>query len=104
MKRQICRSILIFLIVLLQLKIYGAKNDMTLWYNAKPVVQRGDITSEPLPIGNGLIGALVYGRVNMEKIALNETSFWSGAPHDYNDPNAGNYYKPIGFIIFYERL
>ena len=105
MKRQIFKDVIFILLafMLFQPEIYGDNsklpNDMTLWYNTKPVVQRGDITYEPLPIGNGLIGALVYGRVNMEKIALNETSFWSGAPHDYNDPNAGNYYKPIKDLI-----
>ena len=77
----------------------ASKSDMLLWYNTKPSMQRGEITSEPLPIGNGLIGALVYGRVTQEKIALNETSFWSGAPHDYNDPNAGNFYKPIQDLL-----
>jgi alpha-L-fucosidase 2 len=72
------------------------KSDMILWYNTKP----GETTVEPLPIGNGLIGALVYGRVCREKIALNESSFWSGAPHDYNDPEAGKYFKPVKDLVF----
>ena len=73
----------------------ASKSDLLLWYNAKPGIN----STDPIPIGNGLIGALVYGRVVQEKIALNETSFWSGAPHDYNDPNAGNFYKPIQDLL-----
>ena len=77
-----------------------SKSNLLLWYNTKPNTTRGANFSEPLPIGNGLIGALVYGRASEEKIALNETSFWSGAPHDYNDPNAGNYFHQIKDLIF----
>ncbi|MDR1938870.1 MAG: glycoside hydrolase family 95 protein, partial [Tannerellaceae bacterium] len=62
---------------------------MLLWYNTKP----GETWVDPLPIGNGHIGALVYGKVNNERIALNESSFWSGRPYDYNDPQAGPYFK-----------
>lgn len=72
------------------------KGDMLLWYNTKP----GDTWTEPLPIGNGLFAGLVYGKVQDERIALNETSFWSGRPHDYNDPNAGKYFKPIQELVF----
>jgi alpha-L-fucosidase 2 len=72
------------------------RNDMLLWYNIKP----GDTWTEPLPIGNGLIGALVYGKVTEERIALNESSFWSGRPHDYNDPDAGKYFKQIQDLVF----
>ena len=77
------------------------KSDMLLWYDTKPsAIRGGAMISEPLPVGNGLIGALVYGYVCEEKIALNETSFWSGAPHDYNDPDAGKYYDQIKSLIF----
>jgi alpha-L-fucosidase 2 len=72
------------------------KSDMLLWYNTKP----GDTWAEPLPVGNGLIGGLVYGRVTEERIALNESSFWSGRPHDYNDPDAGRYFKQIQDLVF----
>jgi alpha-L-fucosidase 2 len=72
------------------------QDDLVLWYNTKP----GETTSEPLPIGNGLIGALVYGRICQEKIALNESSFWSGAPHDYNDLDAGKYFRQVQDMVF----
>lgn len=76
--------------------IAASKSDLLLWYNTKPV----DSWTDPLPIGNGFIGALVYGKVAEERISLNESSFWSGRPHDYNDPDAGKYFKQIQNLLF----
>ncbi|MDR3262198.1 MAG: glycoside hydrolase family 95 protein [Tannerella sp.] len=76
------------------------KSKMLLWYDAKP----GDTWIEPLPVGNGFIGALVYGKVVEEGIALNESSFWSGSPHDYNDPDAGKYFNQIRDLVFNGRF
>jgi alpha-L-fucosidase 2 len=76
------------------------ENNMLLWYNTKP----GLTWVDPLPIGNGHIGALVYGKINDERIALNESSFWSGSPHDYNDPDAGKYFKQIQDLVFSNKF
>ena len=46
-----------------------------LWYN-KPAER----WLEALPVGNGRLGAMVYGGVHMERIALSESTAWSGAP------------------------
>ncbi|MDR2497143.1 MAG: glycoside hydrolase family 95 protein [Tannerellaceae bacterium] len=78
---------------------YGSarpQSDLNIWYDTAP----GEGWTDPLPIGNGHIGALVYGKVNNERIALNESSFWSGAPHDYNDPDAGKYFPQIRDLVF----
>ncbi len=72
------------------------KGDMVIWYDSKPVTE----WEKPLPIGNGYIGGLVYGGVQRERIALNETNFWSGRPHDYDDPAAGAYYDQIKTLVF----
>ena len=37
---------------------------------------------EALPLGNGFIGAMVYGGTTHERIDLNETTFWSGSPYN----------------------
>lgn len=51
-------------------------------------------------MGNGLVGAMVFGGVPEERIALNESSFWSGRPHDYNDTNALAYFPQIRDLVF----
>lgn len=43
---------------------------------------------------------MVFGRVQKERIALNDSSFWSGRPHDYNDTNAINYFPKIRDLVF----
>jgi len=53
-----------------------------------------------MPLGNGMIGAMVFGSVPQERIALNESSFWSGRPHDYDDTNAVQYFPQIRDLVF----
>ena len=43
---------------------------------------------EALPLGNGFIGAMVYGGTTHERIDLNETTFWSGSPYNNDAPRA----------------
>ncbi|MCW3846185.1 glycoside hydrolase family 95 protein [Sphingomonas sp. LB-2] len=43
---------------------------------------------EALPIGNGRLGAMLYGGVGAERIQLNEDSFWGGGPYDPSSPKA----------------
>ena len=66
-----------------------------LWYN-KPATQ----WLEALPIGNSHLGAMVYGGTNTEQIQLNEETFWSGSPHNNNNPDAKVAMKDVRRLIF----
>ncbi|SDP07874.1 alpha-L-fucosidase 2 [Paenibacillus sp. yr247] len=44
--------------------------------------------NEALPIGNGRIGAMVFGGIETERLQLNEDTLWSGLPKDGNNPQA----------------
>jgi alpha-L-fucosidase 2 len=46
------------------------------------------VWTEALPIGNGRLGAMIFGGVEKERIALNEDTLWSGYPKDWNNPGA----------------
>jgi alpha-L-fucosidase 2 len=62
-----------------------------LWY-AKPA----EHWVEALPLGNGRIGAMVFGGVNEELIQLNESTLWSGGPLKKNvNPDAHQYLSVI---------
>lgn len=50
--------------------------------------KQADKWHEALPVGNGKLGGMVYGRVNNEIIQLNEDSIWSGKPLDRINPDA----------------
>ena len=52
-----------------------------------------------MPIGNGRLGAMVFGGVGEEKIQLNEDTLWTGAPHDYNHPGASDHLAQIRKLI-----
>jgi len=56
----------------------------TLWY-AKPATSW---QTEALPIGNGRLGAMIFGGVGHERIALNEETVWSGSRVDWNREEA----------------
>ena len=43
---------------------------------------------EALPVGNGRLGAMVFGNLKTERIALNEDTLWSGYPRDLNKKDA----------------
>jgi len=58
----------------------------TLWYN-RPA---RDWAHEALPIGNGRLGAMVFGGVFLERIALNEDTVWSGMRTEWNRQEANN--------------
>jgi alpha-L-fucosidase 2 len=71
------------------------QGEMVLWYR-QPAVK----WLEAMPLGNGLLGAMVFGGIERERIALNDCTFWSGRPHDYNDPKAIQYYPQIRELVF----
>ena len=49
---------------------------LTLWYD-EPAI---DWESQALPIGNGTLGAMVFGRIGSETIQFNEKTLWTGGP------------------------
>ena len=52
---------------------------LVLWYE-RPA---GADWLRALPVGNGRLGAMVFGNVRDERLALNEDTLWGGGPHDY---------------------
>ncbi|NUU63218.1 glycoside hydrolase family 95 protein [Paenibacillus sp. JW14] len=65
------------------MKKQSQTDDLKLWYK-KPA----DHWNEALPIGNGRLGAMVFGGVREEKLALNEDSLWYGGPSNRINPDA----------------
>lgn len=89
----------IFTSMLLIVMFFGFsqyKNDQKLWYNQPS----GNIWENALPIGNGFLGAMVYGNVEHEIIQLNENTVWSGGPNNNDNPNALVAFPEIQKMIF----
>ncbi len=69
----------------------NAQSSLKLWYS-KPASQ----WVEALPLGNGHIGAMVFGGVDREVIQLNENTLYSGGPVMHNiNPDAYTYLPKI---------
>lgn len=76
---------------------YSQKNqNLKLWYNQPS----GDIWENALPIGNGRLGAMIYGNVDKEIIQLNEHTLWSGSPNRNDNPAALEALPEIRKLIF----
>ena len=67
-----------------------------LWYNQPS----GKTWENALPIGNGRLGAMVYGNVEKETIQLNEHTVWSGSPNRNDNPDALAALPEIRQLIF----
>lgn len=61
----------------------SANQGHKLWY-AQPAA----VWEEALPLGNGRLGAMVYGDPASDTIQLNENTFWAGGPHNNLNPAA----------------
>jgi len=68
---------------------------MVLWYE-KPA----GAWTEANPIGNGRLGAMVFGGVESERIQFNEDTLWFGEPHDYSHEGAAEYLPEIRKLLF----
>jgi alpha-L-fucosidase 2 len=100
MRRGNIRTLTVFSLFFVTLVCNGqVSQDMVLWYR-QPASQ----WLQAMPLGNGMIGAMVFGGVPQERIALNESSFWSGRPHNYDDPNAGKYFGQIRDLVFADKF
>lgn len=56
--------------------------------------------NEALPVGNGRLGAMVYGRIASERIQLNEETVWSGRPEIFVNPDAKTALPEIRRLLF----
>lgn len=70
-----------------------------LWY-AQPAGR----WTEALPLGNGRLGAMVFGTVPKERIQLNEESLWAGEPTDPYPPNAVKVWREVQKLILDGKL
>ncbi len=75
----------------------AAKN-VTLWFK-EPASQWADA----LPVGNGRLGAMIFGGTASDRIALNEDTLWSGSPRDWNNPSAREHLPKVRKLILEQQ-
>ncbi|MCM3869586.1 MAG: glycoside hydrolase family 95 protein [Pyrinomonadaceae bacterium] len=72
----------------------NSARDLLLWFDT-PATQ----FTQSLPLGNGRLGAMVFGGVAEERIVLNESTLWSGSPQDADRPDAAKYLPEIRRLL-----
>ncbi|MCF3109198.1 glycoside hydrolase family 95 protein [Niabella sp. CC-SYL272] len=87
-----------YLFLLAAVLLEGAathSQELKLWYN-RPATE----WVEALPIGNGRLGAMVFGGIADDRLQFNEETLWSGGPRDYNRKGAYQYLDSIRGLLF----
>ncbi|MBO4891936.1 MAG: glycoside hydrolase family 95 protein [Prevotella sp.] len=87
------RKVFVFLLVLWSVTISG--HNHRLWYD-KPAMT----WTQALPVGNGVIGGMVFGTPAAEHIQLNEETIWAGQPNQVLHPEAKTWLPQVRQLIF----
>lgn len=71
----------------------------TLWYR-----QPASEWTQALPVGNGRLGAMLFGGVAQDRLQLNESTLWAGQPYDPVNPQAKATLPRVRELIFGGRI
>lgn len=88
------KTISFFISLLTGLSIFAQSQDVSVVFH-KPA----EHFTESLPIGNGRLGAMIFGKTDIDRIVLNEISLWSGGIQDADDPSAHVHLKTIQQLL-----
>src|SRR3954471_18531031 len=88
-------TLVLLLVLVSALHARAAEPGFKLYYD-KPASK----WTEALPVGNGRIGAMVFGGTEDERLQINESTLWGGGPHDYTNPEAYSRLDEVRKLIF----
>ena len=89
-----------------------AQQPLKVWYDHPASATAADVSNawtsdtawlSALPVGNGFLGAMVFGDVNKERIQLNEKTLWSGSPDENDNPHAFDSLNRIRQLLFEKK-
>ena len=83
------RTTIFILSVIISIASHAQSLPMKLWYDTP-----GEFFEESLPIGNGKLGALIYGGTEDNMIQFNDITFWTGKPVNRNDDEGAHKWIP----------
>ena len=97
-RRTSCAVVAALVLVASRAGAQSAAKPRSLWYDV-PATQ----WVEALPVGNGRLGAMEFGGTVHDRIQFNESSVWTGEPHDYARVGAVRYLAPIRALLYAHR-
>ncbi len=91
------RALFLTLIILLDLQFSSIQGmqELRLWYN-----RPANNWNEALPLGNGRLGAMVFGNPEKEHLQLNEETVWAGGPHNNVNSESKPYLAEVRDLLF----
>jgi len=90
------KRLLLLPVLLAACLLSSAQKELKLWYK-----QPAAVWTEALPVGNGRLGAMVFGGVQDELLQLNEATLWSGGPVKTNvNPGAKAFLPKVREALF----
>lgn len=95
-KRRLSSVLLVLIALLCSISNAKGQQKLKLWYKQPS----GETWENALPVGNGRLGAMVYGNVSRETIQLNESSVWTGSPNHNDNPLALDSLNRLRKLIF----
>ena len=78
-----------------QVPVQSSTDDLKIWFN-----HPAGNWNEALPVGNGRLGAMIFGGITSERIQLNEETVWSGKPEDFVNPEASRNLPEVRKLLF----
>ncbi len=73
----------------------GPENELKIWFT-----RPADTWEDALPVGNGRLGAMVFGDPFAERLQLNEETVWTGEIMDYHNPESLDALKEVRRLLF----
>lgn len=70
-------------------------DDLKIWF-----IRPAERWDNALPVGNGRLGAMVFGGIETERIQLNEETVWTGKDEDYHNPESLEGLKIVRKLLF----
>ncbi|MCG9792846.1 glycoside hydrolase family 95 protein [Flavobacterium algicola] len=98
MKKKLQTTMVTLLLFIALSSMAQENKDLKLWYNAAAADW-----NEALPIGNGRLGAMVFGIPEQENIQLNENTLWAGSPHRNDNPDGKEALSEIRKLLFDQK-
>jgi len=89
------KRIILTAVALAIIAMSGFAQDYRLWYDRPAMTW-----TQALPIGNGVIGGMVFGTPAVECIQINEETIWAGQPNQVCHPQAKEYLPKVRQLIF----
>ena len=98
MKSPVWRAVAIVLLSVGFAAAAPPASELTLWYTTP-----ASAWLDALPIGNGRLGAMVFGKLDDERIQLNDNTLWDGFPRDTTNPDALKNLTQVRWLLFGDR-